>query len=117
MPFATIRMQLEILILSEVSQKEKDKYHMMSLIMLNLKYGTDKPIYKTKQTHRLGEWTYRLEEWTCGCQGKGGGSGMDGEFGISRWHLEWICNEFLLYSTGNYIQSPFFIRLHLFYFY
>ena len=37
-----------------------------------------------------------------------GGSGMDGEFGVSRCkllHLEWISNEFLLYSTGNYIQS------------
>ena len=32
MPFPTTWMQLEILILSEVSQKEKDKYHMISLI-------------------------------------------------------------------------------------
>ena len=32
MPFAATWMELEILILSEVSQKEKDKYHMMSLI-------------------------------------------------------------------------------------
>ena len=32
MPFASTWMELEILILSEVSQKEKDKYHMMSLI-------------------------------------------------------------------------------------
>ena len=31
-PFAATRMQLEIIILSEVSQKEKDKYHMISLI-------------------------------------------------------------------------------------
>ena len=31
MPFALIRMDLEIIILSEVSQTEKDKYHMMSL--------------------------------------------------------------------------------------
>ena len=30
--FAATRMQLEIIILSEVSQKEKDKYHMVSLI-------------------------------------------------------------------------------------
>ena len=33
---------------------------------------------------------------------------MDGEFGVSRcklFHLEWISNEVLLYSTGNYIQS------------
>ena len=32
MPFAATWMDLEILILSEVSQKEKDKYHMISLI-------------------------------------------------------------------------------------
>ena len=39
-------------------------------------------------------------EHTCGCQGGGNGSGMDGEFGVS-WcqllHLEWISNEVLLY--------------------
>ena len=32
MPFAATWMELETLILSEVSQKEKDKYHMKSLI-------------------------------------------------------------------------------------
>ena len=32
MPFATTWMELEIVILSEVSHKEKGKYHMMSLI-------------------------------------------------------------------------------------
>ena len=31
MPFAATQMQLEIIILNEVSQKEKDKYHMISL--------------------------------------------------------------------------------------
>lgn len=38
-------------------------------------------------------------------QGGGGGSGKDGEFGVSRCklsHLEWISKEILLYSTGNY---------------
>ena len=32
MPFAATWMQLEIIILSEISQKEKDKYHMKSFI-------------------------------------------------------------------------------------
>ena len=32
MPFAATWMQLEISILNEVSQKEKDEYHMISLI-------------------------------------------------------------------------------------
>ena len=31
-PFATIWMELETLILNEVSQKEKDRHHMISLI-------------------------------------------------------------------------------------
>ena len=33
MPFATTWLQLEIIILSKVSQKEKDKYHMRSLTL------------------------------------------------------------------------------------
>ena len=32
MPFAATGMELEFIILSEVSQKEKDKYHMISPI-------------------------------------------------------------------------------------
>ena len=32
MPFGATWMELEILILSEVSQTEKDKYHMISLV-------------------------------------------------------------------------------------
>ena len=32
MPFAATWMDLEMIILSEVSQTEKDKYHMISLI-------------------------------------------------------------------------------------
>ena len=32
MPFVPICMQLEILILDKVGRKEKDKYHMISLI-------------------------------------------------------------------------------------
>ena len=32
MPFAATQMDLEIIIVSELSQKEKDKYHLISLI-------------------------------------------------------------------------------------
>ena len=39
-------MELETLVLHEVSQKEKDKYHMISLNILNLIYGTNEPIYR-----------------------------------------------------------------------
>ena len=51
-----------------------------------------------KPTHGCGEHTH-------GCRG-GGGSGMDWEFWVIRCkllHLEWISNEILLYSAGNYI--------------
>ena len=40
MPFAATRMELETLILSEVSQKEKGKYHMISHTW-NLIYSTN----------------------------------------------------------------------------
>ena len=48
----------------------------------------------------------RHREETCGCEG---GSGMDWESGVSRCKLlllGCINNKVLLYSMGNYIQSP-----------
>ena len=68
--------------------------------MWNLKYGTDKPIYKTD--NRLTDIKNRL----VAAKAERGGSGMDWEFGVSRCKLldlEWISNEILLYSTGNCI--------------
>ena len=53
MPCAATWMELETLILSEVSQKEKDKYHMISCIW-NLTYGTNEPFHR-KENHGLGE--------------------------------------------------------------
>ena len=67
MPFAATWMDLEIITLSEVNQTEKDKYH--STYTWNLKYGTNEPFHR-KENHEHGEQT-------CGCQGGGGGSGMD----------------------------------------
>ena len=40
-------------IISEVSQKEKDKYHMISHIW-NVIYGTNEPFHR-KENHGLGE--------------------------------------------------------------
>ena len=97
MPFAVRWMQLEMLILSEVSQKEKDNYHMTSHIW-NLIYSTNEP-FPRKENHGHGEQT-------CGCQVGGGGSGLYLEFAVNRCKilpLEWICNEILLFSTRNYI--------------
>ena len=36
LPFATASIDLAIIMLSEISQSEKEKYHMISLIMWNL---------------------------------------------------------------------------------
>ena len=48
MPFAATWMDLEIVILSEVSQTEKDKYHMISLTCGIFKNGTNEFIYQTE---------------------------------------------------------------------
>ena len=87
-------MQLEILILSEISQK--DKYHYDITYMCNIKYDTNEPICKTETEDRFvvakggerREWD-RLRVWVGRCK---------------LLHLEWISNEVLRYSTGNYIQ-------------
>ena len=55
----------------------------------------------TKQKQAHGH-----KEQTCGRQGGGGGSGMDWELGVKRCKLlllEWISNEILLCSPGNYV--------------
>ena len=98
MLFEATWMQLETLIRSEVSQKEKDKYH-ISLIC---------EIWNMAQMNLSAEQkeTHRHEEQTWGC--RGGGTGRDWEFGVSRCkllHLKWISNDVLLCSTGNCIQS------------
>ena len=96
MLFAATWIQLETIILSEVSQKEKGKYHITS--MWNLKYDRNEPVYKT-------ETDSQTENRLVVVKGK---QGMNWEFGISRCkllHLEWINNKAILYSIGNYIQS------------
>ena len=50
MPFAVTQMNLETIIPSEISQREKDKYHIMiSLYMWNLKWDINELIYKRKR--------------------------------------------------------------------
>ena len=57
-------MELEIIILSEINQKEKDKYHKISLNMWNPKYDASETICEIE--------THRHRKQTCGCQGGGG---------------------------------------------
>ena len=102
MPFAATWMDLEIIILSEVTHKEKDKYHTISH-MWNLKYDANELSYETETDSQ----TWRTDLWLP--RERGGGGGMDWECGISRCKLvyrEWINNKGPLYSTGNYIQYP-----------
>ena len=69
MPFAATWMDLEIVILSEVSQKEKDKYHMISLISGILKNDTNGLIYKTETDSQTSKTNLRLPK------GRDGGEG------------------------------------------
>ena len=70
-------MDLEIIILSKVSQKEKDKYHMISLVCRNLKYDTNEHIYETETDLQ----TWRTD---CGCHGGGGvEEGRTGSLGLA----------------------------------
>ena len=73
MPFAATWMDLEIIILSEVSQKEKEIPYDITY-MWNLKYDTNQYIYETKidsQSQRTDLWLTR---------GRGSRGGKDWEF-------------------------------------
>ena len=58
MPFAATWMDPEIIILSEVSQVEKDKYNMISLYVESKKMIQMNFFIKQKQTHRHRKQTY-----------------------------------------------------------
>ena len=81
MPFAATWMDIEVVILSEVSQTEKEKYQVISLICGILKVMIQVNLFaKQKQTHTLREGTY-------GYWGEGWGKGIVREFGIDMYTL------------------------------
>ena len=85
----------------EVSQTEKDTYHMISLICGIQKNGTNEPIYKTEiesQMQKTNLWFPRE---------KGSVGGINWEIGIDIYtllYIKQITNKNLLYSTGNSTQ-------------
>ena len=100
MPSAATWMQLEIIILSVVSQEKTN--------ILCYRLHVESKIWH-KWTYLQNRNRLRHREQTGGCQGEGGRGGMEWEVGISRCQLlyiGWINNKVLLYSTGNYIQYP-----------
>jgi len=68
MPFAATQMALETLILSEVSQKKKDKYHMES----NTQHKRTFPQKRKSWTWRTGLWLPRGREMEWGGWGAWG---------------------------------------------
>ena len=86
MPFAETWEDLEIIILSEVSQIEKDKY-MLLLICGTQKNGTDEPVCRAEietPMQRTNIWTPRGESGE-----EVGGGGMNWEIGTDMYTL--IC--------------------------
>ena len=74
MPFVATQMQLEIIILNELSEKKRQILILYDITqMWNLKYGTNEPVYKTETDSQ----TQRSE---CCCQGER--REIDWEFGV-----------------------------------
>ena len=74
MLFAATWMELEILVLSEVSQKEKDKYHVISLIS-GIQYRAQMNLSTEKKC-------MDLENRLVVVKGEGEGQGYTGSLGL-----------------------------------
>ena len=99
MPFAATHIGLEIIILSEVSQRKTDIiwYH---LYVESKKFIQANLFAEQKETHRLCE-TYGYGRGQVGPDKDGLGVGI----GIFiQLYMEWLANGDLLYSTGNSTQ-------------
>ena len=69
MPFATPWMDLEGIILNEITETVTDKYH-DTIYMWDLSYNTNELTYKTESVHRHRKQTYGYQ------RGKGGEGSM-----------------------------------------
>ena len=101
--FVETWMNIETAIQSEVSQKEKNKYRILTHVCGIQENGTDEPVCKAEietQMQRTNGWT--LSEESGG--GDGGGGGMNWEIGIDICALTCITqitNKNLLYKKTN----------------
>ena len=77
MPFATTRMQPEIITLSEVSQKEKDKYRIISLIC-GIQNMTQMNISMKKQKNKIKDTREQIVDCQGGKGWERGGVGVWG---------------------------------------
>ena len=95
-------MNLETVIQSEVSQKEKIKYRILTNICGTQKNGTEEPFCRTEiesQMQRTNVLTPRGK-----AAGGGGGGGMNWEIGIAMYTLmciKWMTNKNLMYKKIN----------------
>ena len=110
-------MDLETVIQSEVSQKEKNKYRILTHTCGMQKNDTDEPVCKAEiETHmqRTNVWTPRGES-----EVGGGGGGMNWETEIDIYTLiciKQITNKYLLYKIIKIKlkkKSAYLINLHV----
>ena len=97
--FVEMWMDLETVIQNEVSQKEKNKYHILTHIRGTYKNGTDEPVCWAEVRHRCREQTYGHQGGKA--RGDGGGGVMNWAIGIDMYTLmciKWMTNTNLLYK-------------------
>ena len=110
-------MNLEPLIQSEVSQKEKDKYHILMHIYGIQKNGSEEFIGMEKQTQRID-----LQTWGEGGEGEMyGKSNMETYITIceidSQWEYDvWLCNPVDCSTPGCPVlhHLPEFAQIHIY---
>ena len=101
--FVETWMDLETVIQSEVSQKEKNKYRILTHVCVTQKNGTDEPVCRAEvetQMQRTNVWTPRGEK----PQGGGDGGMLNWEIGIDMYSLMCIklmTNKNMLYKEIN----------------
>ena len=94
-------MDLETVIQSEVSQKEKNKYRILTHICGIQKYGTDEPVSLQGRNSDTDVENKRMDTKGGEAWGGGGGDGMNWEIGIDMYTLicvKQITNKILLYK-------------------